>query len=64
MFNIDALHLQVLEHLQMFNILKCDIAPDIRTEGCRMDIQISVSGRRDLEIWLKATTTTFKMLNT
>ena len=34
MLNIDALHLQVLEHFQVFNILKCKIA----AEWCRMDI--------------------------
>ena len=35
MLTIDALHLQVLEHFQVFNILKCKIAADIMAEGCR-----------------------------
>ena len=40
----------MLEHFQGFNILKCEIAADIRTEGCLMDIQILVSGWKDLVV--------------
>ena len=39
-----------MEHFQGFNILKYEIAADIRTEGCLMDIQILVSGWKDLVV--------------
>ena len=45
-----AQHLQVLEHFQVFNILQCEIAADVQTEGCWLDIQTSVSAWKDLVV--------------
>ena len=38
MLNTNALHVQMLEHFQVFNILKCEIGADIMAEACRMNI--------------------------
>ena len=44
MLNINALHFQV------FDILKCEIAVDIRREGCRMDNEMLSFCLKDLDM--------------